>query len=1414
MSNMSNNAELVSNSNDWNKWIEEEISKKLIKYYEYNQFYNIQEIGSGSFGKIQLQRKIDFHDNVIRFYGVTTSIKETQKKEYSLVIEYAENGTLREYLKENFKYLTWNDKFNLAFQLVCAVSCLHNEGIVHRDLNSKNVLIHRNIVKLADFGLSKRIEETYFQSKIFGLIPYNDPQSFNSSTSLYVLNEKSDVYSIGVLLWEISSGRPPFSDELNYLGLVMKIFQGLREKPILDTPEEYIKIYTDCWNIEPDNRPTINQVVVKLKAIMTKENIIIKDFHLYDNNKDIQSLNNQQPVNISESVYSLYGVLSKFIQSFNMMNTSMSSSNQFENSFDTIVSDLINLNYDKFNNLLLNSQNSSNSLVLLGELNFLGIGISINKQKAFELYQKAAYLGNSFGINSLGYCYQNGIGTDIDKKKAFELYQKAADLGNSSGTNSLGYCYRNGIGTDIDKKKAFELYQKAADLGNLSGIYNLGYCYQNGIGTDIDKKKAFELYQKPADLGNSSGINSLGYCYRNGIGTDIDKKKAFELYQKAADLGNSSGIRYCYQNGIGTDIDKKKAFELYQKAADLGNSSGISNLGDCYQYGIDIDKKKAFELYQKAADLRNLSGTSNLGDCYENRTGTDIDKKKAFNLYQKAADLGNSSGINSLGHCYLYRIGSDINETTSFNLTSSISRLALLSQNSKKSINFKQDASRGLLLNKHKIILTSFIKNGKWDISLYKGQPLVYTSIDDSSDICINFPIIEITYKDELKSKYFRINSNGDEFFTRKISAGGRLFIKESSSITRTPFDILKFYLFCVYNLARYSIEVQSNNLFTLNLLQTMETLDGEEINTHEKLTKWVNNLHLLQKTLDEEKPNSHEELFNWMNNLHQMKIIDVISYGNIISVSNPQLEYRKLDDIVSYDERLLGIINFKEKLNLKDWVGNAAYDNLISWTIDFHLFRGLITNQNYKTEVSKKIAIDFIKIPRVNISNKSCLKMIRPSTKLEFYLISNNIVLSDSISSFPFIKWNVGKYEGFSYILVKFEHYEILLEEDNVKPAKEFEQVIEKALDSMKPLEELQRVFDEFGHIFPQRITLGRSLKIILPNPSLNDTFENTNDVNEIVKSLDKLDVPYLITQEGESIKKNNLTSWIVDTNDSLKVIEFDKIIPLYKILKVEQQERINDILDKFNDLQNSRIIMTGITDLKDLEYLKDDLNNGLVNNISHYKRIDVELSLKDENYEVYGSVISENNTKLEEIYVNFGLYDFNGFYAIIKKLKEISIDITKCYISWMIIGRPLQLSIFSPNNRKFQVHCIKNHFKLQSNQLNYRIETSFNLSEGYTIFAHAYHSSTNHEPNNIIKLIKWSKNSINFQITNLSQLNLVDDFLTETENVINIELNICILFNDYERLKIDNNEGRKGLLIGYTLTKKNFDESLKQSI
>ncbi|EXX67611.1 Cdc15p [Rhizophagus irregularis DAOM 197198w] len=672
--------------------------------------------------------------------------------------------------------------------------------------------------------------------------------------------------------------------------------------------------------------------------------------------------------------------------------------------------------------------------------------------------------------------------------------------------------------------------------------------------------------------------------------------------------------------------------------------------------------------------------------------------------------------------------------------------------------------NNGLILTEGNIqssMQAIFVEDGALNMSLYEGQPIVYLNINDlqPADVCINFPIAEMAYKGDLLESFSKCADNDNDsfghFFARKILVGGKLFIKEFSSATQTQKDILKFYLFHVNNLTKYSIEIQFNNLFSLNLLPKIVTLDGEELDTYEKLIKW-------------------------MNDLYQNKIIDIISY-DLIPISQLRHNALPIDDLNTFNEKQPGVTKFKEKLSLEEWVGDGVYCNLMSWTEDFHLFQGLIINEDYEIKISKKIAVDFVEIPKVNINNKSYQRNIKPLTNLEDILISNNIFSIKNLSTFPFIKNNFRDYGDYIHILFKCERYEILLDKDLIKPTKEFKQAIESALSSTKPLKILRDILNEYGHLFPQRIILGSSLKSILPSNSIPVV-----DLEKL--TFDDLNISYLLTQEGEVIEINDLSKWIQNTDNSLEIIEFDNIIPLYKILEVEQQKKIDDILK--NDF---RIIMTGITDLKDLDN----------NDVMHYKRINLnsESSLGSEDYKVFGSIISENNTKSEEIYVNFGLYNYNGFYAIIKKL-EISVDIKKYYVLWMVVGSPSKLSIFSPNNREFSVGYIKESITLRIDKSNHHIKAPFQLFQGYTIFVHAYYSSTNYEPISIIKLVEW-----NDQYFNISIQSIIDsDAQFDGDK---IDLHVCILSTDNKNLKIDREERECSLnLIGYMLTKENLNE------
>ncbi|RHZ77109.1 hypothetical protein Glove_185g42 [Diversispora epigaea] len=265
---------------------------QIIKY-NYNDFKNLKNIGKGTFGMIYSATLMDekravalksvvvvtvelfvnelkqysrasSHENIIRFYGI--SQKDLKSNEYILVLEYANGGTLHDHLKSHFEKLEWNDKLNLAQQIVKAIEHLHSNDIIHGDLNSKNILFHDNTIKISDFGISGLSTESSKNS--LGSIEYLDPILLKK-LGKFSKNKPSDIYSIGILLWEISSGKIPYESKFqDELELIIYVSRGNREDPIIGTPQDYINIYQDCWNQDPNQRPNIRKVVQGLEFIV------------------------------------------------------------------------------------------------------------------------------------------------------------------------------------------------------------------------------------------------------------------------------------------------------------------------------------------------------------------------------------------------------------------------------------------------------------------------------------------------------------------------------------------------------------------------------------------------------------------------------------------------------------------------------------------------------------------------------------------------------------------------------------------------------------------------------------------------------------------------------------------------------------------------------------------------------------------------------------------------------------------------------------------------------------------------------------------------------------------------------------------------------------------------------------------
>ena len=201
----------------------------------------------------------------IRLYGIT---QNPETKNYLVVMKYMKLGSLRSNLMVK-KYNPGDKHINLYY-ISNSLSILHNQcKLVHGDLHSGNLfLTSHDYVCIGDFGLSKPVDKPSKSKEIYGILPYIAPEVLRGNP----YTKAADIYSFGIIMWEMTSGIPAFNNVTHDFDLSLKICEGLRPKIIEGTEIEYAELMEKCWNSDTNKRPKAEDLVAYFKDIFFYSN--------------------------------------------------------------------------------------------------------------------------------------------------------------------------------------------------------------------------------------------------------------------------------------------------------------------------------------------------------------------------------------------------------------------------------------------------------------------------------------------------------------------------------------------------------------------------------------------------------------------------------------------------------------------------------------------------------------------------------------------------------------------------------------------------------------------------------------------------------------------------------------------------------------------------------------------------------------------------------------------------------------------------------------------------------------------------------------------------------------------------------------------------------------------------------------
>ena len=604
------------------------------------------------------------HENVIRMYDFIETSDLEDKPRYHVISEYLDGETLSEVLKKGS--LPWKESLKVVKELLSGLSKLHDKGFIHRDIDPSNVMIcldgKQKITKLIDFGIAKKILEYHndFQQgtldgKMIGKVNYASPEQVQGWH--WLMNATSDIYSVGILLFELIAGKLP------YTGKTYEILQGhlnqpmpLDEIPAVSENKKDTKgvryIVRKATNKDQKKRyQSASEFITDIEKIQKGVSLIssripgwvyivpgilliVLGVWIYNGHNNSRYAELLERANQSFTAAMFDDALKSYEEAYSLRKTdSIASKIGRLKVLTPAIRAYVNSEYAKADSLfkIAVTDNSSDAYYYLGEMNYEGIGTPKNFKKGFEYTCKAAEMGNKLAEYRLGLIYQNGIDMPVDSDRASRYFERAGrvinkgvDADNPELLFVKGSMFMQGNGVFRNEKMALEYYERAAALDYPQAQYQLyeildrtnhpqamqwllkaakkGYPKaQSKLGDLLIGKKEYgEGYfwiQKAAEKNYAHALRKLGAIFQDKVkpADVLDMQRALEI------RGNDSvSFRYLKQ-AVDYDPDYTRGwYDLAVKSFEFGMALSKQDRQEAEQYFILAQRSiKKLPFYEK-----------------------------------------------------------------------------------------------------------------------------------------------------------------------------------------------------------------------------------------------------------------------------------------------------------------------------------------------------------------------------------------------------------------------------------------------------------------------------------------------------------------------------------------------------------------------------------------------------------------------------------------------------------------------------------------------------------------------------------------------------------------------------------------------------------------------------------------------